>query len=110
MPLALTHFFVGFGLGTLLMYYLWGRVSYFGAALSGIWAVVPDLYQLFPEGTWYRAAYGAVLHDSRIGDLFWFHHLLDGVDVNDTVTAVFLSLWFAVGAVLFVDVHAWETE
>lgn len=104
MSLALTHFLVGYTLGVVVVYGLWGEFSYLGAFASGVWAVFPDFYKLFPAGTAIGHVWEHWIHGTHLGDLCWFHYTLDGIDATNSVTALFLATWFAVVATIAVDV------
>lgn len=59
------------------------RRRWYLIATSGVWAVVPDFYNFIP-GT--RMWYKPLLHDSVLANVFWFHRLIDRVDLMDRVT------------------------
>lgn len=66
---------------------------------SGFWAVVPDFHHLmgpFPSlQTWWKVT----LHDSIVGNVFWFHRWIDLADPGDRIlySAV---MWAALAAVV----------
>jgi hypothetical protein len=82
MSLAVTHFAVGATLTILVVTYLVPGVRYPRAVtiLGGLWAMVPDAHWVSPVAVTELRA----LHRSPVVDVFWFHHLLDGLDRTDS--------------------------
>jgi hypothetical protein len=66
---------------------------------SGFWAVVPDFHHAmgaFPSlQTWWRAT----LHDSVVGNVFWFHRWIDLADPGDRILYS-VVMWAALVAVV----------
>ncbi|WP_435102656.1 hypothetical protein [Halarchaeum sp. P4] len=99
MSLAITHFAFGALCATLLLAYLPVRTRYgFTVAVgSGIWAMLPDFWHVAPVA---GRAFREVGH-SAVGNVFWFHPLLDAADPADThiVGAVTVGVYFLVSLV-----------
>lgn len=78
MAMALTHFAFGAICATVLVSYLFPESRYPRTVIvaSGLWAMLPDLYQVAPIFEPQLRA----LHGSLITNLWWFHHLLDVAD------------------------------
>lgn len=111
MSLAIAHFAVGYAGGVLLMALFWGRVSYFGAVVSSIWGVFPDLHHLMPEGSWYQVYWYYGFHETRWADFCWFHYTMDQLDPNDTIEVALGAVVMAVAVTLIVEVWlARQTE
>lgn len=96
MSLALGHFAIGAAGATVLLALLPIRVPFEHTLtlLGGVWALIPDIYQLAPTYTgWMRA-----IHDGLVANVFWFHRTLDVIDPSDSNTGVFLAvlLWLSV--------------
>jgi len=79
--LAITHFAFGALCATLLLAYLPVRTRYgFTVVIvSGIWAMAPDFWRVSPLGETLIRDVG----HSTVGNVFWFHPLLDAVDPTD---------------------------
>lgn len=96
MSLALGHFAIGAIGMTLLSALAPFRVRFKQTLvlLGGIWALLPDIYQLAPTYTeWMQ-----VIHDSAAGNFFWFHRTLDVLDPTDSylITALAVGVWIGV--------------
>lgn len=50
-------------------------------AASGFWAIVPDLYWVFPR---LRPILKPTVHDTALANLFWFHGWIDTADPQDS--------------------------
>ena len=96
MSRALAHFAIGAMGMTLLLALVPVRVWFKQTLilLGGIWALLPDIYQLAPTYTEWME----VIHDSAAGNLFWFHRMLDLLDPTDSylVAALAIGVWIAV--------------
>lgn len=69
MPVPLTHFAVGAtGMTILAVFPLRLRARSTAIILSGLWALVPDLYAVAPPYT----SGLRVFHDSVVANFFWF--------------------------------------
>lgn len=69
-------------------------------AASGFWAIVPDMYWVFPS---LRPVLKPNVHDTALANLFWFHGWIDLADSGDSVP---LSLAFgALGIVVLLAVE-----
>lgn len=96
MSLALAHFAIGATGTTVLVALLPGRIriSRTLVLFGGIWALVPDTYKL--ASTYIGWMVG--VHNSPLGNLFWFHQLVDVLDPADSyfVLVVAVSMWIGV--------------
>ena len=96
MSMALTHFAFGAGVATVSLSYLPVRTRYAHtiAVVSGGWAMLPDLWRVAP--IWEAELRG--LGHSAIGNVFWFHSLLDRMDAGDSqrLAAVVLGVYLLV--------------
>ncbi len=96
MSQALTHFAIGATGMTVLVALFPGRVrvSRTLILLGGVFALVPDAYKIAPTYVgWIK-----VIHNSALGNLFWFHRLADVLDPTDSylITVITVGLWIGV--------------
>lgn len=104
MSMAIGHFAAGAS-ATFVVFHLLPpcvrrKVGQYGfvAILAGLWAMVPDLAQF--------TARLQSLHDSIWANLFFFHELMDRLDVHD-------SIWVSgalVGLMIVLMVTLWASD
>lgn len=103
MPVPLTHFAIGAaGMTVLAVFPLRLRARSTAIIVSGLWALVPDLYALAPPYT----AGLRVLHDSAAANLFWFHGVLHALDTGNSRVMLLLAVGGWVGITLLIDLAA----
>ena len=94
--LSLAHFAIGATGPTVLVALLPGRIriSRTLVLFGGTWALVPDAYKLASSYVGWMVGF----YDSPLGNLFWFHRLVDALDPTDSylVPAVAVSMWIGV--------------
>lgn len=66
--------------------------------ISGLWATVPDWWWFFTDRfvsgldiPWYAQAYKAMLHDSVIANVFWFHGVIDAIGTDDELLSLLVA-------------------
>lgn len=110
MAMSIVHFGFGFA-GALFVGALLGYEEEYGiAAVSGFWALIPQLHLLIPDGSPLRESVYGLLYESAIGNVFWFNQFITqyapgGVhpaDGSHVVGAVAFATLLAVTA--YVDV------
>lgn len=112
MSLGITHFTFGVGMTTLIVYFVYPRLSYQRTViiLGGAWALVPDLHYISP-------AFNGSLRDLKftiLGDVFWFHRVLDGLTPGrgsrQTAAVMVLFLLFVTLVTEWLDQPSQPTE
>ena len=111
---AFVHFSVGVSGMLLLLSFvdLEFRRQFLAMFASGLWALVPDVgWLLLRVGLPEAATLWKALFNSPLGNLFWFHPVLDAIEpenrVFEMVGGVAL-LGFAVGA--YYLLNDWEAD
>ena len=101
MSQALAHFAIGAMRMTLLLALAPVRVRFKQTLilLGGIWALLPDIYQLAPTYTTWME----VIHDSTAGNLFWLHWMFDLHDPTDSDFVVALAVGGWIGVAIIDD-------
>lgn len=109
---AFVHFSVGVSgmLVVLTFVHLEYRREFLLMFASGLWALVPDLgWLLLRVGTPEAAALWKAVFNSFLGNLFWFHPVLDGMEPVNRVfemTSGFVLL--GLGITLYYFANDWE--
>lgn len=114
MPQALTHFLVGLTGGlivfTVLDYPVRREVP--AIFLSGAWALVPDGHRFFRMASVYSVSDPwQTVHRSRISNVFWFHHALDGAETGlkeFEIAAAFVALLISLA--VYYQFNDWSVE
>ena len=101
MSQALGHFAIGAMGMTLLLAFAPVRVRFKQTLilLGGVWALLPDIYQLAPTYTKWME----VIHDSTAGNIFWFHRMFDLLDSTDSYLVAALAVGVWIGVTLIVE-------
>ncbi|WP_318568762.1 hypothetical protein [Salinigranum marinum] len=68
-------------------------------AVSGFWAVIPDFHHVMDPVPAIQSAWLAILHDSALANVFWFHRVIDRADPGDRVVYS-MTMWAALLVVL----------
>jgi hypothetical protein len=68
-------------------------------AVSGVWAVIPDFHHALDAFPVVQSSWKAILHQSVLTNLFWFHRWIDLADPGDSVLYSTV-MWIALGTVL----------
>ena len=102
MAKAIAHFSLGAALMIILIAILVPTIRYQRSAivLSGIWAMVPDLPRLIPQ---VRPVMEPIIF-TPIGDVFWFHNVLDRFD-DSTVEFAALMVGFLFATAVLADLR-----
>ena len=67
--------------------------------VSMLWAVVPDFHHALGSVPRLQAGWKAVLHESALTNLFWFHRLIDRAEPGDS-PLLSAAMWLVFGGVL----------
>lgn len=98
--MAIAHFAFGAAMTTLLITFLVPAVRYPRTLLlvGGGWAMLPDFHWVSPV---FKQQLHTIHQTSPWMDLFWFHRILDRVDLTDSkaVAAVFLAFFVLTTAI-----------
>ncbi|WP_459192997.1 hypothetical protein [Halosimplex sp. J119] len=82
MSLAIAHFAVGAACTAVVLTVLpdapFQRTL---VVIGGIWAMIPDAWRFLPVTA---GEYAHEFHATPLANLFWFHNVLDRVDVGDS--------------------------
>jgi len=84
-PQALVHFLVGLAGALLVVTAVEVEVRHELplVVLSGVWALAPDGHRFFRMAGVYSVSNPwQTFHRSRVSNLFWFHHALDGAETG----------------------------
>lgn len=109
MSLAIAHFAVGVGIGSLITIVSGLDKTWYSSMipyLFGVWAMIPDLHHVIPFNPFAEMVY--YIHNSMVANLFVLHRTMDLYDVNDTkmFAAVCLLFMFTCLSSMWIRCHS----